>query len=204
MKTKSSEFTHGARVDAMSGAEVEEFKASHGLTVAEACSILGISTPQKYAVTVRKPAEDMNFALALLMRFYSLKPDMVPKAHPMELADAYEMFKKVIGPKFDESIFGQLFGRTPGSGYRWLRSKNSRATPQVTRLLDRLSALRQMGMSDEEVVSFWLSFVRLEYQAKGKVFLLDKEKKVKVAKEPVKINRTKVISTLKTKEGKND
>lgn len=191
MKTPTLEKSHGARVDAISGAEVEVFKASHGLTVAEACSILGISTPQKYASTVKKTSEQMNFALALLMRFYTLKPDMVPKAHPMELGDAYEMFKKVIGAKFDESIFGQLFGRTPGSGYRWLRSKNSRATPQVTRLLDRLSALRQLGMSDEEVVNFWLDFVRSEYQAKGKEFLLDKEKKIKIPREKKPRKRVK-------------
>lgn len=185
MEKKPKAVRSASVIPSIDGPAIERFKASHGLTVADSCSVLGIATLHKFGETVRKSADDINLSLALLVRFYTAHPDMVPKLRPMNIIDAYDMFQKVLGGNvMNESAFAFLLGRTPGSGYRWIR-QNGRVTPQIARILDRFTELRRLGASDEAVVHGWIDIVRAECLARGREFILDRGKRLTQPKAAV-------------------
>lgn len=182
---------------AVDGSDIAQFKDVHGLTVKDACSVLGIATPHKYGALINEKSDNVDLSLALLVRFYGALPKMVPKIRPLDISAAFKMFQDVLGDELNESVFAQLFGRTPGSGYRWLRDgANSRATPPITRMLDRIGVMQELGYADDQIVEFWISLAREEYMARGKPFLLDEKKKAKGLRQK--------RSNRKTGENKNE
>ena len=93
----------------------------------------------------------------------------VMKRPPASLEDTYKMFQRVFGKtKVTESTFGQLLGRSAGSGYRWLNGSGN-ATPQVGIVLERLRHMLASGMEEPEVCYLWLDIVHHEYRARNQV-----------------------------------
>jgi hypothetical protein len=87
----------------------------------------------------------------------------------LSLEDTYKMFQRVFGKtKVSESTFGQLLGRSAGSGYRWLNGSGN-ATPQVGIVLERLHHMLASGMEEPEVCYLWLDIVHQEYRARNQV-----------------------------------
>jgi hypothetical protein len=154
------------------GAYLNLFKQKYGLTVSKMCALFGISTQAKFNSIVR-PAEGnsgdelLDPTVALILRLYETHEFLVPLNNELSLEDTYKMFQRVFGKKeVNESTFGQLLGRSAGSGYRWL-SGSGNATPQVGIVLERMRSMLASGMEEPEVCYLWLDIVHQEYRARN-------------------------------------
>jgi transcriptional regulator with XRE-family HTH domain len=156
---------------ARTGAYLARFRQRYGLTISKMCALFGISTQSKYNNLVRPNAEgecttDLDPTIGLLLRLYETHEFTIPLNQEFSLEDAYRMFRRVFGADVvNESVFGQLLGRSPGSGYRWL-SGSGNATPQVGIVLERLRFMLGSGMEEPEVCFIWLEVVQEEFRAR--------------------------------------
>ena len=156
------------------GAYLNLFKQKYGLTVSKMCALFGISTQAKFNSIVRPPEgnssdELLDPTVALILRLYETHESLVPLNNELSLEDTYKMFQRVFGKtKVTESTFGQLLGRSAGSGYRWLNGSGN-ATPQVGIVLERLRHMLASGMEEPEVCYLWLDIVHQEYRARNQV-----------------------------------
>jgi hypothetical protein len=175
------------------GAFLHLFKQRYGLTVSKMCALFGISTQAKFNSIVRPAGgsskdELLDPTVALILRLYETHEFLVPLNNELSLEDTFRMFQRVFGKnKVNESAFGQLLGRSAGSGYRWL-SGSGNATPQVGIILERIRHMLSSGMEEPEVCYLWLDIVHQEYRARGLTPPLEEidAQKLLLQKYPVK------------------
>lgn len=142
--------------------------------------IFGLTSQAKYKeIVIEKPAKEgkidipLDKGLSLLLRFYLAYPGMVPERRSMSLKECYEMFQRVYGGYLiTEGTFGTLFGRSPGSGYRWINS-GGKATSDVLMILDRFSYMKEMGMSEVEICKLWINLVRADHEVRNQEMISD-------------------------------
>lgn len=202
MKSKDLiEFPEG--LERTRSSDLAMFQSKNSLTNAQMCAIFGISTQAKYNMIVKahmKPGlkeeqrqalknADIDMTFALLHRAYERDESLIPIAHTLRVKDAYEMFQGVYGARYiTRSTFGQLMGRSGGSGYRWIEH-GGKLTPQIERVLNRFLAMKNLGWTDVEICHFWVQICREEYEARRAVFPFDRidSKQARVTKEDIRL-----------------
>lgn len=150
--------------------------------------IFGLTSQGKYKeIVIERPAKEgkrdlpLDKGLSLLLRFYLAYPTMVPERRSMTLKECFEMFRSVYGEYLiTEGTFGTLFGRSPGSGYRWLNS-GGKATSDVLMILDRFSLMKELGYSEVQICKTWVDLVRSDHEIRNNALI--EEGKAKLAKE---------------------
>lgn len=153
------------------GAYLARFRQKYGLTVSKMCALFGISTQAKFNSLIKPNDEGepnlLDPTVALILRLYETHEHLIPLNSEFTLKDTFSMLQRVFGAEeVNESVFGLLMGRSPGSGYRWL-SGTGNATPQVGIILERFCHMLSRGFEEPEVCLIWLDIVHKEYRARG-------------------------------------